>query len=176
MKIRRFTSVLWIALYSVSETGAQPPDNEIQVRRTVESFYAAFNSHQFDNASAFTTEDWNHINPNGGWTRGRDAVLRELKGVHSTFLKGVSDTVEDMTVRFASPDVAIAVVTSHMGTYYSPDGSKHENERNRRTFIVVRRDDRWRITQDQNTVIRARGGRGRARLRPGEAGVLNGAG
>ena len=153
--MKRFISVLWIALYSVSQTRAQSPDSEMQVRQTVESFYAAFNSHQFDHASDFTTEDWNHINPNGGWKRGREAVLRELKAVHTTFLKGVSDTIEDMTVRFASPEVAIAVVTSRVGTYYPPDGSKHENERQRRTFIVVRRGDRWRITQDQNTRIRS---------------------
>ena len=156
----RFITVLWIALYSVTETCAQRTDNEIQVRRTVESFYAAFNSHQFDQASDFTTEDWNHISPFGRWTRGREAVLHGLKAVHSTFLKGVSDTIENMTVRFASPDVAIAVVTSRVGTYYLQDGSKHENERQLRTFIVVRRDDRWRVTQDQNTVIRARRDRG----------------
>ena len=155
MKISRLISLLWIALYPVSETRAQSPDTEIQVRRTVESFYAAFNSHQFDHATDFTTEDWNHINPNGGWTRGREAVLRELRAVHTGFLKGVSDTIENMTVRFASPDVAIAVVTSRVGTYYMPDGSKHENERQLRTFIVVRRGDQWRITQDQNTRIRS---------------------
>ena len=153
--MRRFISVFWISLYSVSAMHAQRPDNEIQVRRAVESFYSAFNSHQFDDASDFTTEDWHHINPNGGWTRGREAVLKQLRSVHSTFLKGVFDTIENMTVRFASPDVAIAVVTSHMGTYYTPDGSKHENERHVRTFIVVRQGDRWRIMQDQNTQIRS---------------------
>ena len=107
-----------------------------------------------DRAPEFTTDDWNHINPFGGWTHGRDAVLAELKRVHNSFLKDVSDTVESLSVRFASDDVAVAIVTSHMGTYYMPDGTKHENERQRRCFIVVRRSDRWLIMQDQNTLIR----------------------
>ena len=129
-------------------------EDEAQVRQSVEAFYKAFNSHSFDRTPEFTTDDWNHINPNGGWTRGRDAVLAELKRVHSGVLKGVSDTIESLSVRFASDDVAVAIVTSHVSTYYMPDGTKHENERQRRCFIVVLRSGRWLIMQDQNTMIR----------------------
>ena len=135
---------------------AAQDEDEAQVRQSVEAFYKAFNSHSFDRASEFTTDDWNHINPNGGWTRGRDAVLAELERVHSRVLKGVSDTVETLSVRFASDDVAVAIVTSHVSTYYTQDGAKHENERQRRCFIVVRRSERWLIMQDQNTVIKTR--------------------
>jgi uncharacterized protein (TIGR02246 family) len=73
--------------------------------------------------------------------------------VHSTFLKGVSDTVEDMSVRFAAPDVAVVTVTSRMSTFTTPDRVRHENERHIRTFVVVKRSDRWLIMLDQNTVI-----------------------
>jgi hypothetical protein len=68
-------------------------------------------------------EDWNHINPFGGRTRGRDAVLKELKEVHSTFLKGVTDTIEEMDVRFATPEVAVVTVTSRTSTFTSQMGS-----------------------------------------------------
>ncbi len=57
---------------------AQTSSRERQVRQAVQSFYDAFNSHGFERASEYTTEDWNHINPFGGRTRGREAVLREL--------------------------------------------------------------------------------------------------
>jgi len=90
---------------------AQRPNNEEEVRQAVQSFQASFNGHAFENADEYTTDDWNHINPFGGWTRGRDAVLKELKEVHSTFLKGVSSTIEEFSVRFASPDVAVVTVT-----------------------------------------------------------------
>src|SRR5215472_18317189 len=91
---------------------AQTPDHQKEVRQAVRSFYDAFNTHAFESAEIYTTEDWNHINPFGGWTRSREAVLKELKEVHTTFLKGVSDTIEDMTVRFATPDVTVVTVTS----------------------------------------------------------------
>jgi uncharacterized protein (TIGR02246 family) len=142
-----------ICLTLVVSAVAQTPGNEKQVRQAVESFYAAFNTHGFERASEFTTEDWNHINPFGGWTRGRQAVLKELKDVHSTFLKGVSESVEDMSVRFATPDVAVVTVTSRISTYTTPDKVKHENERHIKTFVVVKRSGRWLIMQDQNTII-----------------------
>ena len=55
-------------------------------------------------------------------------------------------------MKFASPEVAVATVTSKMSTFTTPDGTKHENEEHIRTFILVRRNDRWMIMQDQNTV------------------------
>ena len=142
-----------VALAIPSPIATQAPSPETPVRQAVQAFYAAFNSHQFDRGAEFTTDDWNHVNPLGGWTRGRAAVLKELKEVHSTFLKGVSDTIEQMDVRFATPDVAVATVTSRVGTFTTPDGAKHENEHQIRTFVVVKRGARWLILQDHNTIV-----------------------
>jgi len=106
-------------------------------------------------ATKYTTEDWVHINPLGGCTRGRDAVLKELDEVRSTFLKGVSDNIEKMSVVFPTPDVAAVTVLSQMSTFTTPDGVKHENERHIRTFVLVRRNEQWRILQHQNTAVAA---------------------
>jgi uncharacterized protein (TIGR02246 family) len=149
----KFIVVVISGLAIATPISAQTPGPEALVRQTVQAFYAAFNSHAFDRAAAFTTDDWNHINPLGGRTRSRPAVLKELEDVHSTFLRGVSDTIEQMDVRFATTDVAVATVTSHVSTYTTPDGMKHENERWVRTFVVVRRDGRWLIMQDHNTIV-----------------------
>lgn len=146
-----------VIIFLLNLTGlafAQTSSKEKQVRQTVQSFYEAFNAHGFERASEYTTEDWNHLNPFGGRTRGREAVLKELSEVHSTFLKGVSDTIEDMDVRFASNDVAVVTVVSRMSTFTTPDGVRHENERHIRTFVVVKRNSRWLIMQDQNTTVR----------------------
>ena len=147
------TLSILITLVLVGEAFAETPVEEKRVGEIVQSFYASFNSHQWTHAADYTTEDWNHIDPGGGWTRGRAAVLKELEEVHNTFLKGVSDTIEGMAVRFASADVAVVTATSRMSTFTTPDGVKHDNEQHIRTFVVVRRNDRWLIMQDQNTVV-----------------------
>ena len=136
-----------------NDAPSQTPNEEKQVRQAVESFYADFNAHEFGRVAEYTTEDWNHINPFGGLTVGREVVLKELKEVHSTFLKGVSSTIEEMSVRFATPDAAIVTVTNRMDTYTTPDGVKRENERQIKTFVVVKRNGKWQIMHDQNTLI-----------------------
>ena len=146
--------LLAISVLTVSSAvSAQTSNKENEVRKAVQSFYDAFNTHGFGKAAEFTSEDWNHINPFGGRTRGRPATVSDLNRVHSTFLKGVSDTVEEMDVRFADPNVAVVTVVSRVGTYVTPDGNRHENERHLRTFVVVRRNGRWLIMHDQNTIV-----------------------
>ena len=146
MSVLRLSSAI---LLLVTGVAAQSPDSE--PRRVVQAFYAMFNSHKFDSAAQFTTEDWVHINPLGGVTRGRDAVLAELKEVHSTFLKGVTDRPESFDVKMATPNVAIVTVVSAVSSFTTPDGKRHDNEQSVRTFVVVKHQERWLILQDQNT-------------------------
>lgn len=140
---------LGLAGGALAQTGGQ----EKEVSEVVQSFYAAFNAHDFEHAAEYTTEDWEHINPFGGWTRGREAVLKELREVHGTFLRGVTDTPESISVRLVTRDSAVVTVASQMSTYTTPDGTRHENERHIRTFVVVKRVGRWLVMQDQNTII-----------------------
>jgi uncharacterized protein (TIGR02246 family) len=123
------------------------------VRDAVQRFYDAFNSHDWNRIAEFTTEDWIHINPLGDLWRGRENVLKLLKEAHSTFLKGVIDTPDEMEIRFATDDVAVVTVPSTMkGAFTTPDGKKHENDRQVRTFVVVKRGGKWVIMHDQNTI------------------------
>jgi uncharacterized protein (TIGR02246 family) len=125
---------------------------EVLVRQAVGAFYTAFDQ-GFVEPCDFAHEDWAHINPYGGWTRGRENVLTEVREVHTTFLKDVTDTIEDMSVRFATANVAIATVISMMSKWVSPDGITHANARYIRTFVVVKQHDRWLVLQDHNTAI-----------------------
>ncbi len=127
--------------------------HEEEVRKVVLSFYAAFNAHDFQHASEFTTADWEHINPFGGWRRGRQAVLDELRQVHGTFLKGVTDTPETLSVRLLSRNTAVVTVVSQMSTFTTPDGIRHEAERHIRTFVLIKQGGRWLVMLDQNTRI-----------------------
>ena len=79
--------------------------------------------------------------------------MKEVREVHQTFLKGTKDKIKDIDIRFASNDVAVATVTSKASPFTSPDGVNHGVEGHVRTFVVVKRQDRWLIMQDHNTTI-----------------------
>jgi hypothetical protein len=81
-------------------------------------------------------------------------VLAELRQVHSTFLKGVTDTPLSTDLELLSPSVALVTVRSQTSDYTTPDGLRHVNEQNIRTFVVVKRHNKWLITRDHNTFVR----------------------
>ena len=129
-------------------------DDEAAVRHVVQAFYMAFDE-GFVKPVDFATDDWYHINPFGGIDRGLAATLKTVREVHTTFLKGVNETTEDIVIGFASGDVAVATVTSTMSPYTGPDGVKKGPQKQVRTFIVVKRGERWLIMQDHNTTVAA---------------------
>lgn len=153
--MKRFSILLFCLLFTVSVLPSlgQTSKKEKEVIAAVRAFYEGFTTGTFAGAESYSTDDWNHINPYGGRTRGRSAVLTDVRAVHQTFLKGVSDTPEEIDVRFASPTVAVATVVSRVSTFTSPDGVTHVNERHIRTFVVVKQKGRWKIMQDHNTIV-----------------------
>jgi uncharacterized protein (TIGR02246 family) len=145
-------AIFLVGLFLALPPSSQGEDAEAAVRIPIQAFNKAFNE-GFVGPADYATEDWNHINPLGGRDRGREATLKTVRAVHQTFLKGVTETIEDIDVRFASEDVAVATVTSTSSPFTSPDGVKRGVARNIRTFVVVKRGGRWLIMQDQNTTI-----------------------
>ena len=132
---------------------AQSSDDEQSVKKVVFAYQDDYNDGRFKNVELYTTKDWEHINPIGGITKGRDEVMKELRPLCQTILKGVSLTVESITIRFLSPTVAIANVVHKCSDYEFPQGVKHQNERHRKTYIIVKNKNKWLLTLDQNTII-----------------------
>ena len=144
--------IVILGLFLMMPCAVLSDDKEAAVRTAIQAFYKAFDE-GFVGPADYAAEDWNHVNPYGGRDRGREATLKTVREVHKTFLKGTTDTIENMDIRFAAQDVAVGTVTSIMSPFTSPDGVKHDTERHIRTFVVVKRGGRWLIMQDQNTTV-----------------------
>ena len=94
-------AIFLVGMFLVLPPSSQGEDAEAAVRITIQAFNKAFNE-GFVGPADYATEDWNHINPLGGRDRGREATLKTVRAVHQTFLKGATETIEDIDVRFAS--------------------------------------------------------------------------
>jgi uncharacterized protein (TIGR02246 family) len=145
-------AIVIFGLFLFAPCAAPRDDREAAVRPAIRAFYKAFDN-GFVGPADYATEDWNHINPLGGRDRSREATLKTVRKVHQTFLKGTTDTIENMDIRFADQNVAVGTVTSIGSPFTSPDGVKHGAERHIRTFVVVNRGGRWLIMQDHNTMV-----------------------
>jgi uncharacterized protein (TIGR02246 family) len=145
--------ILFLILSFSNPSIAQNSRNEQSVKNVVLAFQNDFNEGGFKKAKFYTTKDWEHINPGGGITKGREAVLKEVRTVHQTFLKGISLKIESITIRFLTSNVAIADVIHKSSDYELPQGVKHQNERQMKTYVIVKRKNIWLLTLDQNTII-----------------------
>ena len=145
--------ILFLIINFTNASVAQNSKNEQLVKNVVLAFQDDFNDGGFKNIEFYTTKDWEHINPGGGITKGREAVLKEIRAVHQTFLNGVTLTIESITIRFLTRTVAIADVVHKSSDYELPQGIKHQNERQRKTYLVVKKENKWLLTLDQNTII-----------------------
>jgi uncharacterized protein (TIGR02246 family) len=138
----------------LSNTSFGQSSKEVQlVKNVVVAYQEDYNDGAFKNVESYTTENWEHINPVGGVTKGRKEVMGELRPLCQTILKGVTLTIESSTVRFLSPTVAIANVVHKCSDYEFPQGVKHHDERHMKTYVIVKQGNRWRLALDQNTII-----------------------
>jgi uncharacterized protein (TIGR02246 family) len=123
------------------------------VKQIVLEFVEDFNNGSFKKAEVYATDDWVHIHPGGGINIGKEDVLRLVRDVHQTFLKGVSMTTDSMNVRFIKPEVAIVTAYHTLSPYTTPDSITHTNERNIKSYVLVKQDGKWLMTLDHNTTI-----------------------
>jgi uncharacterized protein (TIGR02246 family) len=150
--MKTFLLFIIFSLFFFNGQGQNLSDKEL-INKVVTDFQNDFNDGGFKNASSYTTPEWEHINPNGGISKGRGNVLKEVKAVHQSFLKGITMKIESIEIRFVSPTVAIADVVHLVDNFTTPDGKKHINELNIKTYVIVKDDGKWLLTHDQNTVI-----------------------
>ncbi len=150
MKILPF---LFLSIFISSSGEGQNSTDEQKVKKVIIAFQDDFNDGSFKNAGSYTTKDWEHLNPLGGITKGRDEVLKEVRAVHQAFLKGVTMTIESMAIRFITHDVSIVDVIHKVTDFQTPDGVRHENEKHLKTYIVVKKNGKWLLTHDQNTMV-----------------------
>ena len=123
-------------------------DDEQLVRQIAKSFVTDYNNGDFKNAPSDTTDEKVHLNPVSGLTRGQEEVLKKVRAISKTTLKRVSVTIESMTVQFGTDGVAL-VDAIHRGDSYIT----HENERQMKTYLVVKQKGKWLLALDQNSIV-----------------------
>ena len=72
-------SIVMLGLFLTVPGAVLSDDQEPAVRTAIQTFYKAFND-GFVAPADYATEDWNHISPYGSRDRGREAMLKTVRG------------------------------------------------------------------------------------------------
>lgn len=62
-------------------------------------------------------------------------------------------TTDSMKLKFISPEVALVTGYHSIDSYVTPDSVKHENERQIKSYVIVKQNGKWLMTLDHNTII-----------------------
>jgi uncharacterized protein (TIGR02246 family) len=130
-----------------------PTTEQGAVREIVVAFEAAWNRHDPDRFAALLAEDAEWVNVVGWWWRGQSNVKRGFEWIHQVLFKNTPWRVDSISIRFPTPDTAIAAVTGTTGSYTTPDGAAVPGKRDRLSIVAVKRSGRWLIVSGQNTEI-----------------------
>ena len=123
-------------------SSAQPSSDEAAVREVVKRYVDARERADAAAIEALFTADADQLVSTGEWRRGRDAVVRGT--LASSKQTGGTRTIEIQSVRFPSPDTAIA------DGRYAITGGAQGDRHMWTSFVMTRGKDGWRITAIRN--------------------------
>jgi uncharacterized protein (TIGR02246 family) len=139
---------IFTAITSVQHLPPQS-DREAAIREVVKVYVDAREKIDPVATAALFTEDADQLTSSGEWRRGRDALVRG--SMASSRNNAGKRTITLETIRFPTDDVAIAD-----GRYTIAGEGPTRNMWT--SFVLVRANDRWRITAIRN-MLPADGGR-----------------
>ena len=73
--------------------------------------------------------------------------------MHETYFKNRSIELDDMTVRFIKPDVAISITKWKTDAFDSPDGRHFDKGTNVLTLVFAKQTGKWLIASGANVTI-----------------------
>ena len=98
------------------------------------------------------TQDADYVAFDGSHTRGREDISSSHQQLFDRFLKGTRLTGRILSVKFASPDVALVHATG--GTVMRGKTRPSPERDSIQTLVAVRRDGVWRFAAFHNTRVR----------------------
>lgn len=148
-------SPLWTGLIGASTAVAlvaAGPADETKIRALQQQQTAAWNAHDINASAALFTPNADVVNVLGWHWRSRAELKRKLGPAFRSVFARSRLTVNDVSIEFLKPDVAVAHVTWTMTGALSPTGSgSNIPERGIQTQVLVKHGGRWRIADFQNT-------------------------
>ena len=137
MRLLLLTAVILSALR------AQPANDEAAVKAVVARYVDAREKRDAAAIEAVFTRDADQLVSSGEWRKGREAVVRGT--LASSESSGGRRTINVETVRFVTPDVAVAD-----GRYEISGLAGGESRRMWSTFVITRGPDGWHIAAIRN--------------------------
>lgn len=124
-----------------------------EVTRVVNAFADTWNRHDMDAFAQLFAADAEFVNVVGIWWKGRPQIKEAHEFTHRTMFKDSRLTILDTSVRFPSPEFAIARSRWQLEGHVSPDGQALPPRTGILVNLLASDGGKWTIIDSQNTDI-----------------------
>ncbi len=157
LTLRKTFAKLTIAILTVScSTFAQttvPPEVLKAIQDNIVLLHEEWNNHDMASYTSHMTEDVQWVNVSGVWWKGKAEVFGTLDRYHKTIFKDRKlYPAEKLAIRQIAPSVIVSTMINPADAYTNSSGITQPQTRNVLTLVWVKREDKWLITQAQNTI------------------------
>ena len=137
-------------------TFTTPADPHVDhaIAELIEKHERAWNAHDPDQLIALFDEPMDFVNVIGMHHRSRTSLRAEYVHIHATFAKNSVIRMRPNDARLLSPDVAVAHAHWEMtGVEKLPGWNVPDVRLGVMTYVLVRRNNGWKISAAQNTDV-----------------------
>ena len=124
-----------------------------EVTRIVNAFAEAWNRHDMEAFAQLFAADAEFVNVVGLWWKGRTQIKEAHELTHATIFKNSHLTILETSVRFPSPQFAIARARWQLEGHMGPDGQPLPPRTGILVHVLTSDDGNWTIIDSQNTDI-----------------------
>jgi uncharacterized protein (TIGR02246 family) len=135
-----------------SANKAQNTNDEAMIRGVISEMTEGFNKHDAKAASRMYTTDADFVTVRGDYAKGSDQIEKLLASVFSTRAKDATLRTLNVSLRFVTPDVALAHVTNELSGVVRQDGEKLPAHTELSIRVFVRADGAWKVAAFHNTI------------------------
>jgi len=146
--------MLAIIVFVTSPVSATQADDENAIRDIQARWDEAWNRNDVKALSSLVAEDVRFVNVAGQVLAGRGQFEALQSRTHAMQFKDSVRTVTDTTIKFLTPDIAVAHVSWGMRGDKDPDGTPRKPRNGVMMQVLMKRNGQWTVVAAQNTNVR----------------------
>ncbi len=153
--MRRRFILIAVAMFAIPQSvvADEKATEETAIRQAVKDSETAWNNHDMSAFADLFADDAEWVNVVGMVWRGKTEIKKAHQIMHETYFKNRAVWLNDMTVRFIRPDVAVVIAKWDADGFDTPNGKHHDKGTNVSTMIYAKQDGKWLISSGENVTV-----------------------
>jgi len=146
--------MLAVVVFVASPVSATQAEDENAIREIEARWDEAWNRNDVKALSSLVADDVRFVNVAGQVLASRAEFEALQSRTHSMQFKDSVRTVTDTTIKFLTPDIAVAHVSWGMRGDKDPDGTPRKPRNGVMMQVLMKRNGQWTVVAAQNTNVR----------------------